>query len=88
MSDSTDAIGERIRLTANDVPTQNLRQVVIWLEEIQAKIIGELGAGHPMVNDVGQMIGARVAEVDQLIASFSQLQADIEGMGDRVAGRG
>lgn len=86
MSDSAEAIGERIRLAANDVPTQTIREVARWLDDLKAKIINELGPGHPLVGTVAAMIDSRNADVDQLIASFSQLMAEIEELGDRIAG--
>lgn len=88
MSDSAEAIGERIRLLANDVPIATLRQVTTWLADIQMQGLNLLGAGHPLAVDFGQAVAMRTTEVETLIQSFTQLQSDIERVGDTVAGRG
>ena len=86
--DNAQAIGERFRLLANDVPVATLRQVADWLADLQVAGLNLLGSGHPRAVDFGQAVAMRATEVQALIQSFTQLMTDIVTLGDQIAGRG
>lgn len=86
MSDDAQAIGERIRLLANNVPTATLQTVAGWLGDITAEATQLLGANHPELNGIAQAIGEQVAAVDSLTGQFNQLKTELERIGDRIAG--